>query len=479
MSSPSCFSDDENLTTFVSDSLVRLHWNRPRFSAVQEAYQQKCRGELAAHLEEATPPSSAIRDIFASLASSASLPEPIATVEDQQRLERPPSRARTISTDSLASNSSDRVSSEDASRFASSESEAELEAVKVKGYASGHSKSTSGSEVEAGDIEAQGEMSDPPSPRSPPPPTLNDEELGFEMEGHDRDDNTPNVSSMSTFTSQSDVSSLSESNESFLPRSTSSLSFTSSDGSPSAGFQKTRRPSSSLSTRSRPGGLPNLNTHRPPSSASGSAGDRSIASLRHSRPIAPSRAKRRQSEDPTNRERSASTEPLSPTDAHAFAARSPTPSGRPRSSLGRSTSSGSISLSTSHDSFALVGSPGIDETSFHRAPLSPVGDIGPSSSSFSSAFPGMSPAPASPSPFDLSVSSDIFGTVGDSPGFGTRRHSTTESTGGSRPSSHIFSGLHSRDGTSLNGEYVQQLVQQISECVHSPRELTQSFDTDL
>ncbi|GAA5896451.1 uncharacterized protein JCM6883_006909 [Sporobolomyces salmoneus] len=445
--------------------LSRLHWDRPRFSAIQEAYKQKYRQTLVSHVDEITTPSSALREIMTNLVDSALLPEPIASAEDRQRLERPPSRVRTISTDSVTSTSSERLSTEEASPFPSSESEQELEAVKIKGYESGHSNRMSGSEVEAGELEAQGEMSDPPSPRSPPPPSLNDDELDFAMDDQDQDDNTPNVSSMSTLESQSDLSTLSETNESSsLPRSTSALSFTSQEGSPSRASSKQRRPSSSLSNRSRPGGLPNLHTHRPPSSASGSVGDRSISSLRHSRPIAPSRAKRRQSGEASNRERSASTEPLSPTDSHhQFAARSPTPSGRSRSSLGRSTSTGSISLSTSQDSLAVFGSPGVDETSFHPAPLSPVGDVGPSSSSFASAFPGLSPAPASPPPFDLSGSSDIFGTVGDSPGFGTRRHSSTDSAGNPRPSSGIFAATHSRDGSLMNSEQVQQLVQSVAD----------------
>ncbi|GAA5998226.1 hypothetical protein JCM5350_007943 [Sporobolomyces pararoseus] len=446
--------------------LVRLHWDRSRFSIFQEAYKQKYRQVLTARIAEVIPPPNTLHEVLASLVNSASIPEPVVTLEHHQRLERPPSRARTISTDSLASTSSEQLSTEEASPFVSSESEQELEAVKIKGYESGHSNRTSGSEVEAGELEAQGEMSDPPSPRSPPPPPL-DDGIEFEMDDQEhQDDATPNVSSLTTFESQSDLSAYTDSNESFLPRSSSALSFTSQDGSSSGQIRSQRRPSSSLSNRSRPGGLPNLHSHRPPSSASGSTGDRSISSLRHSRPVAPSRAKRRQSEEVSNRERSASTEPLSPTDPHSFAARSPTPSGRSRSSLGRSTSNGSVSLSASQDSSSLFGSPGVDETSFHPAPLSPVGDVGPSSSSFSSAFPGFSPSPASPPPFDLGVSSDIFGTVGDSPGFGTRRHSMTGSTGGSRPSSVLFAAGHSREGSILNSEQVQQLMQQVSEYVH-------------
>jgi len=328
----------------------------------------------------------------------------------------------------------------------------------MKGYESGHShQTTSGSEVEAGELEAEGEMSDPPSPRSPPPPPL-DDEFEFDLSDQDENDATPNVSTLSTFDSQSsDLSRSSDRAVSPLPRSSSALSFNGGD------HPSQRRSSSSLSNRPRVGGL--INSHRPPSSASGSMGDRSVSSLRHSRPIAPSRAKRRQSEEASNR--SASTEPHSPTDSHAFAARSPTPSGRARSSLGRSTSSGSVSLA---DSSIVVGSPGVDETSFHPAPLSPVGDVGPSSSSFASAFPGLSPAPPSPQHFDLSGSSDLFSAVGDSPQdsqryFSLRRQSSVDDSEGDQPSFNRKIFGHSRDtGSSImNSEQVQQLIQHASE----------------
>lgn len=464
---PAFIPPPDSPLTRLSCRLSRLHWDRPRFLAVQGAYEQKHHRSLAARLDNVLS-TGGLQDLLAGLVQSASLPEPIATSDDQQRLERPPSRARTISADSLASNPTEL---EESSPFASSESEQELR-VRVKGYESGHSNRTSGSEVEAGELEAEGEMSDPPSPRSPPPPVYDDETV-FEMdEDEARADSTLNMSMFSTFEDQSDLSVSTHNGESFLPRSASSQSFNSREDSPSGRQHTQRRSSSSLSNRSRPSGLPNLNTHRPPSSSSGSTGDRSIASLRHSRPIAPSRAKRRQSEEASNRERSASTEPSSPTDSHAFAARSPTPSGRPRSSLGRSTSSGSVSLAASQESPGVFGSPGIDETSFHPAPLSPVGDVGPSASSFASAFPGLSPLPASPPAFDVSGSSDLFNTVGDSPGtndkyFGTRRHSSTDSGGGSRPPSlfgnNLFGGGHSRDGSVINADQVQQLLGQVSE----------------
>lgn len=434
------------------------------------------------------------------LVESSSLPEPIETIEDQLRLERPPSRARTISSDSCTSDTNgtsrrrEEEGIEEVSPIVSSESEAEPDVNRMKGYESGHGSRTSGSEVEAGELEAEGELSDPPSPRSPPPPPLQEEEgEGFEFimddTDHNDDDATPNVSSVSTF-SQTDLSASIGSNSSNL----------SSQSLPSPGFQRApspavgaahRRSSSSLSMRAGP-----LVSHRPPSSAGGSAGDRSISSLRHSRPIAPSRARRRQSEDPA---RAGSTEPTSPAmEAHAFAARSPTPSGRSRSSLGRSTSSGNVSLSSSFDSHrsglnhlssstsqgeisSVFGSPGIDETSFHPAPLSPVGDVGPSSSSFASAFPSLSPPPPSPPAFDLNNgNSDPFAASSYPPESQYRRQSLSARSDGSRPSSlfegQLLAGGHSRDGSSMSTEHVQQLIRHGAEYVFLSQSRTQASE---
>ncbi|GAA5922288.1 uncharacterized protein JCM15063_003247 [Sporobolomyces koalae] len=452
----------------VSWRIARLHWDRSRAQAVQDAYLKKYSRSVEARLTDASTPSP-LCDILSNLLESAALPEPATTQEDQQRLEKQSIRDRTISADGFASSSNDEGGQQlliaEASPLISSESESELAPVKIKGYESGHSNRTSGSEVEAGELEADGEMSDPPSPRSPPPPPLDDEIELETNEEQNQDDVTPNVSTFSTFESQSDLSLSIDPDERDLSRSTSALSFTDAE-SPLSEHAAHRRSSSSLSNRSRSSALANLKGPRPPPSGAGNAGDRSIASLRHSRPVAPSRARRRQSEETSNRERAASTEPLSPTDAHAFAARSPTPSSRSRSSLGQSLSNDSLSLA---DTFQNLGSPGVDETSFHPAPLSPVGDYGPSSSSFSSNFPGFSPAPASPIGYDRNNSSDLFSTVGDSPGYlGSRRHSSSgDSITGSRPSSLFgnsgFLNAHSRDGSLINSEQVQMLMRQASE----------------
>ncbi|GAA5821042.1 hypothetical protein JCM10212_006521 [Sporobolomyces blumeae] len=473
--------------------LSRAHWNRSRSLAVQKAFEVKHGVTLRSRLEASLGPS-ALTATLIDLVESATLPEPSATSDDEQRLELSSSHAHgAVATDG-------RRQQDEVSPFASSESEAELEPIaKVLGYESGHSgRTTSGSEVEAGELEAQGELSDPPSPRSPPPPALDPEDLAFEMDESNQNEQMPDTHSRATFNSQASLASSVGSDRTGVVSPSPSGTDLYRAASPSI-HHPARRSSSSLSQR--PGSaLGNLHSHRPPSSAAGSAGDRSISSLRHSRPVAPSRQKRRQSEDTTNpRTRSTSTEPLSPTptgDGSGFgfaAARSPTPSnGRARSSLGRSTSSGSVSLSSSFDSHRsglsdLATTPGrgdasscgfgspntIDETSFHPAPVSPVGDVGPSSSSFASAFPGLSPPPPpSPPPFDVSHRTDPFvtpstGYAPDSPDkFFTslRRQSISGSSSGagSRPSSlfegQVFAGGHGREGSLMGAEQVQQLL---------------------
>ncbi|GAA5889951.1 hypothetical protein JCM5296_003659 [Sporobolomyces johnsonii] len=478
--------------------LARLHWDRSRCLAIQQAYDQKYRRPLLDRLRTLVP-ATALRDVFTGLAASASLPEPIASVQDEERLEeavRPSSRTRTTSMNSLASLSEDEQSGEDGATVPPPPTKREADP--EVGYESGHSNRTSGSEVEAGELEAEGEMSDPPSPRSPPPPLELEEGFEFEMD----DDATLDVSSQSALDSQPELSSLAGRDTPTLPHSPSAPELLDRAVSPASSSGRGHRKSSSLSFRLESA------SHKPPSSAVGS-GDRSFSSsLRHSRPIAPSRAKRRQSEDTVQRGRAASEEPLSPNrsgdgDAHAFAARSPTPSAASRSSLSRSTSDGDVSLSSStdsrrsapigmgnastsssdlHNASSFVGSPptSIDTTSFHPTPLSPVGDVGPSSSSFASAFPGLSPPPSSPPSFNLGQAhdSDYFAVVGTSPEspekyFTSLRHQASatshSSPGGSRPNSLFGEGAlggasgvfeHARDPSMMSSEQVQALVRQ-------------------
>ncbi|GAA5951496.1 hypothetical protein JCM21900_001584 [Sporobolomyces salmonicolor] len=489
----------------VTWRLARLHWDRPRCLAIQQVYDQKYRRPLLDRLRTLVP-ATALRDLFVGLAESASLPEPVASVQDEERLEeavRPSSRARTTSMNSLASLLEDEYSGEDGATAPPPLSETNREADPEVGYESGHSNRTSGSEVEAGELEAEGEMSDPPSPRSPPPPLELEEGFESDMdEASVRDDATLDVSSQSALDSPPDLSSLAGRDTPTLPHSPSAPEQLDRAASPASSVGGAHRKSSSLSFRLESA------SHKPPPSAAGS-GDRSFSSsLRHSRPIAPSRAKRRQSEDITQRGRATSEEPLSPNrsgdrNGHTFAMRSPTHSAASRSSLSRSTSDGDVSLSSSidsrrsapigmgnasasspnsHDTSSMVGSPptSIDTTSFHATPLSPVGDVGPSSSAFASAFPGLSPPPSSPPAFDLGhpSNSDYFAAVGASPEspekyFTSLRHQGSatphSSSGGSRPNSLFGEGALGgaggvftpmRDTSMMSSEQVQALVRQ-------------------
>ncbi|CEQ38867.1 SPOSA6832_00319, partial [Sporobolomyces salmonicolor] len=489
-------------------SLARLHWDRPRCLAIQQVYGQKYRRPLLDRLRTLVP-ATALSDVFVGLAESASLPEPVASVQDEERLEeavRPSSRIRTTSMNGLASLLEDDYSGEDGATAPPPLSETNREADPEVGYESGHSNRTSGSEVEAGELEAEGEMSDPPSPRSPPPPLELEEGFESDMdEASVRDDATLDVSSQSALDSQPNLSSLAGRDTPTLPHSPSAPEQLDRAASPASSVGGAHRKSSSLSFRLESA------SHKPPPSAAGS-GDRSFSSsLRHSRPIAPSRAKRRQSEDTTQRGRAASEEPLSPNrsgdmDGQTFAMRSPTPSTASRSSLSRSTSDGDVSLSSSidsrrsapigmgnasasspnsHGNSSMVGSPptSIDTTSFHATPLSPVGDVGPSSSASASAFPGLSPPPSSPPAFDLShpSDSDYFAVVDASPEspetyYTSLRHQASatshSSSGGSRPNSLFGEGALGgaggvfapmRDTSMMSSEQVQALVRQASD----------------
>lgn len=411
-----------------------------------------------------------IADIVDGLLTSATLPEPQPSQQDEQRLEAltSPLRSRTSSSSSLAS-----MSEEDSAPLAPLSD--------VGSEAGSATSSKSGSRHEAAELEAEGELSDPPSPRSPP--VLSHEgahaELDFEMDDAGEgsyDMATPLNRSLAglepaTPTLPQDGGS--------MQRSTSSMSVRSIDGPGS-------RPSSSLS-RKRP------SDHRPPSSQGGSADSTKLnSSLRHSRPVAPGRVKRRQSEEAARH--AGSEEPMSPT---STGMRSPTPSGDSRcASLSRSTSSNTdISLTSSTDSGRSLsrslstpgeltfGSPptSIDTTSFFSTPLSPIRDESRPSSSF---FPNASstPPPASP---DRPAGTVLFGTAGatpDSPerfftSTAMRRDPSSQSSGrSSRPSSLFGEGgldaiiatgspaSHSRD-LSGNAEQFQQLLRHAQEYV--------------
>ncbi|GAA5879161.1 hypothetical protein JCM8547_001601 [Rhodosporidiobolus lusitaniae] len=390
--------------------LVRLHWDRPRFLAVQQAYKTKYRKLLVDRLTSALP-AGALSELAISLVKSASLPEPTPSAQDEQRLaqqssSRPASsRSRTSSTSSLASTPED-----DRESFGDGSASGGEGSPKVQ---------------ESSELEAEGEMSDPPSPRSPPGQLGEQSDFEFEMDeqegavgaGEDGDGPTPLSSSFSRGTSETPVAP----DTPTLPQSAER----SASADPAASG-KGHAKSSSLSFRQRSAPL-ELVGHRPPSSAGGSADSSKLSSsLRHSRPMAPSRAKRRQSDNPDRSTRGESEEPLSPAAEGRDEFRSPTPSNGGRTSLSRSTSSSNAeslgssqgssrsaaigmgnrsSSSTPDDSF--FGSPptSIDTTSFHATPLSPSQQDGKRSSA--SFFPGLTPPPASPPAFDLSSTSSL------------------------------------------------------------------------
>ncbi|GAA5992429.1 hypothetical protein JCM11641_002904 [Rhodosporidiobolus odoratus] len=490
--------------------LIRLHWNRPRFLAIQQAYKQKYRKSPSERLSAALPVG-ALADLSLALLRSASVPEPTPSVQDRERLTKPRAasiRSRTSSASSLAS----MPEEEDGTTTAGRDSENEAAA----------SDTSEPAPQESSELEAEGEMSDPPSPRSPSAPYDDEDrqELDFPMD-EDAErvgrQGTPVTATFSTAAPDAPT----------LPRSPSRSQLDRSVSSDRENQSHGR--SSSLGFRQRSAPL-DFAGHRPPSSTGGSTDSTKLSSsLRHSRPIAPSRAKRRQSED-TTRQRGDSEEPLSPSRSGL---RSPTPSNGSRASLSRSTSTNGDSLasstgssrsaaigmgntsvvSTSNESF--FGSPptSIDTRSFHPTPLSPNAPPERSSSSF---FPGSTPPPASPPSFDLSAAANDFFTssssltpAGDSPdkyfsslrrqgstvshlssgsrsgsgGLDSRPTSMFAGEGGMGLSGSLFGGIggspagHGRDGSGgsmlmmlSGGEQVQQLLRQSNDLMKKLKE---------
>lgn len=411
--------------TLFSNRLVRMHWDRPRFQLIQAAFKAKYNKQLLDRVAGET--SGTFRDALRTIISSANVPEPIATLEDTLRLE------------AVSSGSRSRGSSVSSQASRQSEDASDVEPPTV--------------------LEATGELSNPPSPRSPPTQSVPTSDP-FDDDGGDQD--TPLAPSFAQFESITDsddrpeTPTLPTSSGSALDTSTSSTASTASDASSTRGHKS----SSSLSFRQRSSPLEPLG-HRPGSSSGGSF-DKSLppSSLRHSRPVAPSR--RRKSEDITVR--AGSTEPPTSPNSSSRAnsplfARSSTPND---STEGTSTDGGSRSTSrqsNSEDSTELqhsqqppplsplVGSPpaGIDTTSYHAAPISPVGDVGSSPSPFSS-------MPPPESPFNLSSSSTNFFGANDTPekySAFLRRQGSTLSMNSSISGS---GGGHSRPGSMFQGE---------------------------
>lgn len=255
-------------------------------------------------------------------------------------------------------------------------------------------------------------MFQPPSPRSPPLPPLDDE-----MEGQ----STPLVNEFSFSTSDRD---LPES-----PSLTSSVSSPAGLGSSTGSTSSTdsvlfvpgHKSSSSFNFRQRSSPLEPSIGHQPPSSAGGSGSSKPSSALRHARPVAPSRVRRTSGDQSALRSASAErTSPLlggnrsgtnSPTQARPASAasnraksplerdtRRTSSSGipRPLSSVGSNSGRHQRVASDSSDlasplprprpsSPPLIASPttsednNIDTTSYHAPPISPVTDASPQS----------------------------------------------------------------------------------------------------
>ena len=229
--------------------LVRAHWDRPRFRRIQAAYVKKYHKQLAERVHAET--SSHFQRLLEAVVASASQPEPVATAADVERL------------DALV-----------AARLSRSRSSS------VSSLSSSRSSSTSEHE-ESAVLEGDGELEQPPSPRSPPPPPLDDE---YEMQEGEA---TPLVGNFGFGSPVPDdfpgSPPLSSSMSASLSGSTSST-------------DSNHKISSSLSFRQRSSPLDAGLGHKPPSSAGGSGGSSKPSALRHSRPVAPART-RRQSGD--------------------------------------------------------------------------------------------------------------------------------------------------------------------------------------
>ncbi|KAK4700973.1 hypothetical protein P7C70_g5266, partial [Phenoliferia sp. Uapishka_3] len=419
----------------LSWRLVRAHWDRPRFRRIQAAFKKKYLETLVEKVHSET--SGHLRHLFEGVISSAAMPEPTATPDDLVRLEalKPQSRSRGSSVSSV---SSSRAGSE------------------------------AGDRQESAVLEGSGELEQPPSPRSPPPPPMRDEEESELDEGQA----TPLVDNFRFDEPQS--------SDPTMPTSPSLSSLNSSTSSTSSVDSSLNSSASSLSFRRR--SAPLEAGHRPASSAAGS-GSQKGSNLRHSRPVAPAR-NRRQSGDQTGVMRPGSTEPtdLSRSGSRSpIATRSPTPSAggsdramspaghmrrsstsgipRPHSRAGsnssfsaedhRRESSGSstgslrklpspIEISSppsSPPSADMMGrSPpaSIDTKSYHAPPISPVGDVGPVSSS-----------PNSLAPYSYPLGSDYYAAADATPdrsgNYFSRRDPSSASNGSEqRPGSMFF-----------------------------------------
>ncbi|KDE06045.1 hypothetical protein MVLG_03599 [Microbotryum lychnidis-dioicae p1A1 Lamole] len=316
--------------------LVRLHWNRPRFALVQKAYTKKYKKPLLERVLAETTPASAFRDAVRGVISSASLAEPESTAEDERRLA------------ALASKHNSNSLPEEVSK------------------ALGGAESSGISSSSPTELEGTGELSNPPSPRA----------------------NSPEAERIA-----SPDGALSRSSSPTAPR---GFKIPPSASEPILSLVAEGHSTSSLSYIQRTTPLEPLG-HRPGSSARGSL-DSSTNSVRHARPIAPSR-RRRPSEDLNkSTSSSGSLEARSPNESGlrsgslspASLARSPTPTtmlegtsfvrSRNRSSTPTDGSERSLSRRSSTTPSERPLSPSmtsppvstIDTTSYYSAPISPI-----------------------------------------------------------------------------------------------------------
>ncbi|SCV68675.1 BQ2448_796 [Microbotryum intermedium] len=318
--------------------LVRLHWNRPRFVLVQKAYSKKYKKPLLDRVLGETTPASAFRDAVRCVINSASLAEPEMTADDERRLA------------ALASKHNSTTLPDEVSKA-------------LVGAESSGASTPSPTE-----LEGTGELSNPPSPRANSPEA---ERIG------------------------SPDGALSQSSS---PTALRGFGIPPSASEPILSLTAEGNSTSSLSYIQRTIPLEPLG-HRPGSSARGSL-DSSTNSLRHARPIAPSRRRRPSEDFNKSTSSSGSLEARSPNESDlrsgslspASFARSPTPTtmlegssfirSRTRSStptdvLERPSSRRSSTTPSERPlSPSMTSSPvsAIDTTSYYSAPIFPIRD---------------------------------------------------------------------------------------------------------
>lgn len=382
--------------------LIRAHWDRPRFQRLESAYKTKYKHNLLKDVRDDT--SAAFRSLLQAIVTSANAPDPVPTAADQARLEAivaPRMRSRTPSVVSSAS-----------------ESDAEA-SVKSSSSSAPDSGGNLLDEPAPTMLEGDGELSNPGSPRQekdvslaaaarPGGSTPQAVHIGDQVGSNQPDPKSPPLTPrygqpMSPSPVAAAEDEAADSVEPTLTRSTSAM-----DG---------RRSSLEFRSRTSPLEPAPAPGHRPRSSLGGS-----FDQLRK-RPVAPARMKRGASEGPLMRSTSSSGSVEGRGTPSPSNARSPTPGEHDQFALHRRTSTptqysaplprslsdASIALSTSGGgksstdleaistpaSVTTFGSPpsSIDSTSYHPAPISPIGDIG-----------------ASPSPLDSPTRFPIPGT---------------------------------------------------------------------